>query len=609
MKQRILLLIFVIVGFSAIAQTKLDSIQKLEEVLLSDTKLKEYASGFKITKLNDSIITKNAKSLTGLLAFNSNIYFKENGFGMISSPSFRGTNASQTAVIWNGININSQLNGQTDFNTINTFQFNSIDIRSGGGSVQYGSGSIGGTIHLNNKLDFYSHFDNEVTLSYGSFDTQNISYSNDFGSNKWSGNIGVSYNESENDYAFLGTDKKNTNGAFNNFNVNANFGYFISDNDVLKLYHQSFISDRELSGTLVALSKSKYEDENFRTMLEWSHIKSKITSKFKAAHLQELFRYFENKQKDNYSFGKANTLVLNHNFNIRFSEKLQLQSILDYNYIEGAGSSFGNPNRHAFSTTLLLNHKPAETISYGLNIRKDYTSDFKNPIVFSVDAGLDISKHYKLKINGSKNFRIPTFNDLYWQPSGNLDLVPESSYQVDLGQEFNYAFANLKLNGFYIATNDLIHWRPGFSGVWSPINIAEAENYGVEVALALQHSFNKHQLELKGNYSYTVSENKATSKQLIYVPLHKGNLNIAYNFKSFSMYYQHLFNDEVFVIGGDLDAYNFSNLGFSYAINTKGKINYQLDFRINNIYNTYYENVALRPMPNRNFQIQTIIKL
>ena len=75
------------------------------------------------------------------------------------------------------------------------------------------------------------------------------------------------------------------------------------------------------------------------------------------------------------------------------------------------------------------------------------------------------------------------------------------------------------------------------------------------------------------------------------------------------MYYQHLFNDEVFVIGGDLDAYNFSNLGFSYAINTKGKINYQLDFRINNIYNTYYENVALRPMPNRNFQIQTIIKL
>lgn len=609
MKLGILFLVFAIIGFSSMAQTKVDSIQKLDEVLLSDTKLKQYASGFKITKLNDSIIAKNTTTLTGLLTYNSNIYFKENGFGMLSSPSFRGTNASQTAVIWNGININSQLNGQTDFNTINTFQFNSIDIRSGGGSVQYGSGSIGGTVHLNNKLTFYSHFDNVVSLSYGSFNSKNVSYSNNFGSDTWSGNIGITNNDSENDYKFLGTDEKNTNGAFNNFNVNANLGYFITEQDVLKLYHQSFISNRELSGTLAALSNNKYEDENFRTMIEWSRINTKTTSKLKAAHFQELFRFFENKNKDNYSFGKVTTLVLKHNFNFRISEALQLQSILDYNYIEADGSSFNNPNRRAFSTTLLLNHIPTKTLSYGVNIRKDYTSDFKNPIVFSLDAGLDISKHYKLKINGSKNYRIPTFNDLYWQPGGNLNLIPESSYQIDLGQEFSYDFANLKLNGFYIITEDLIQWRPNSSGVWSPENIAETENYGVEAELTLQKTFNKQTLELKGNYSYTIAEDKATNKQLIYVPIHKGNANITYGFNAFSMYYQHLFNGEVFTISRDeLPFYNIGNLGIVYNFNPKGKTNYNLVFTVNNIYNTYYENVALRPMPNRNFQIQTTIK-
>ena len=609
MRQSILFLVFVCIGFCAIAQTKLDSVQKLEEVTLSDTKLKQYASGFKITKLNDSVLAKNATSLTGLLAFNSNIYFKENGFGMISSPSFRGTNASQTAVIWNGININSQLTGQTDFNTINTFQFNSIDIRSGGGSVQYGSGSIGGTVHLNNKLAFYSHFDNAVKLSYGSFDTKTISYSNDFGSNKWSGNIGVSYNGSENDYKFLGTDKENINGAFNNFNINANLGYFLTDRDVIKLYHQSFVSDRELSGTLVALSNSKYEDENFRTMLEWSRISNKTTSKFNVAHLQELFRYFENKDKDNYSFGKVNTLVLKHNFNFRLSKKLQLQSILDYNYIEGDGSSFGNPTRNVFSTTVLLNHKPTEAISYGVNIRQDFTSSFKSPLVFSLDAGFELSKYYKLKINGSKNYRVPTFNDLFWQPGGSLDLIPESSYQIDLGQEFNYKFANLKLNGFYISTENLIQWRPNTSGIWSPINIAETENYGVEVELRLQKAFYHHNISFTGHYSYTVSEDKATQEQLIYVPFHKGNVSLAYSFKTLSFYYQHLFNDEVFPISRKLlNAYDLGNLGFAYVFNGKGKVAYQLDFKINNIYNKYYENVALRPMPNRNFQIQTTIK-
>ena len=206
MKQITLFFLSLLLGNIVQAQTLTDSIQQLDEVVLSDVKLKRYANGYKLTILGDSILRKNSTSLTDVLRFNSNIYFKESGYGMVSSPSFRGTNASQTAVIWNGININSQLNGQTDFNTISTSGFSSVNIRSGGGSVQYGSGSIGGTIHLNNKLAFYKHFENAVKLSYGSFNTKSISYSNDFGNIKWSGNFDVSYNASENDYKFLGTN-------------------------------------------------------------------------------------------------------------------------------------------------------------------------------------------------------------------------------------------------------------------------------------------------------------------------------------------------------------------------------------------------------------------
>ncbi|WAC03180.1 TonB-dependent receptor [Lacinutrix neustonica] len=146
-------------------------------------------------------------------------------------------------------------------------------------------------------------------------------------------------------------------------------------------------------------------------------------------------------------------------------------------------------------------------------------------------------------------------------------------------------------------------------GLWSPVNIAETENYGVEAELSLQKQFNKQHLELKGNYSYTVSENKMTGKQLIYVPFHKGNLSFAYSHKAFSMYYQHVFVGEVFTISRDeLEVYDIGNIGLSYVLNMKGKVNYHLDFKVNNIYNKYYENVALRPMPNRNFQIQTTIK-
>ncbi|MBQ0767859.1 MAG: TonB-dependent receptor plug domain-containing protein, partial [Bizionia sp.] len=345
MKNIICLVLFLSVFYVGFSQSPLDSIQSLDEVVLSDVKLKQYAPGFKIEILNDSVLKNNSSSLTGLLAFNSNIYFKENGLGMVSSPSFRGTNASQTAVIWNGIPINSQLNGQTDFNTINTNNYNDIAIRSGGGSVQYGSGAIGGSIHLNNTLKFKSHFETTVRLGYGSFNTKNGSVSSSFGNDRWSANVGVAYLDSENDYKYLGTSKKNVNGAFNNLDFNVNLGYFISDNTILKLYQQSFKSDREFSGTIATPGQSLYEDENYRTLLEWSHLAKSFNYQVKVAHLQENFKYFGTQTTSNYTYGKVNTFIVNPTFNFRFSEHIKLKTSVDYTKYEAQGTSFGSPSR------------------------------------------------------------------------------------------------------------------------------------------------------------------------------------------------------------------------------------------------------------------------
>ena len=93
-------LIFLCFGVVVLkGQTKVDSVQTLETVVLSDVKLQQNNYGFKTITLKDSVLQNDSKSFTDLLRFNSHIYFKENGYGMVSSPSFRGTNASQTAVI------------------------------------------------------------------------------------------------------------------------------------------------------------------------------------------------------------------------------------------------------------------------------------------------------------------------------------------------------------------------------------------------------------------------------------------------------------------------------------------------------------------------------
>lgn len=596
-------------GSIALAQSSTDSIQHLDEIVLSDVKLKRYANGYKSTVLSDSILRKNNASLTDLLRFNSNIYFKENGYGMVSSPSFRGTNASQTAVIWNGININSQLNGQVDFNTISSSNYNNITIRSGGGSVQYGSGAIGGTVHLSNDFDFEKHFDQRLQLSYGSFDTKNANYNTSFGNTKWSGNFGVAYVDSANDFRFLGTDRRNENGAFDNLDINFNLAYVISKKDVLKLYHQNFRSHREFSSTLLAPSNSKYESEDYRSMIEWTHIEDHYTSSLKAVHLLEQFKYFENKDLDNFSEGQAHTFLIKHHYKREFSKRLVLSVITDFTHITAKGNSFNDPKRNAFSATAILNHRPTAKLQYNLNIRKDVISDFESPLVFSGDISYQILKPYTLKFNASKNFRVPTFNDLFWNPGGNLDLEPEESFQLDLGHEVVFKDVTVKLNTFYMETTDLIQWRPHtVSAFWNPVNIANAKHYGLEAELGVSKQLNKHTLFLSTSYSYTETEDIEKNQRLFYVPVHKANASLSYNYKSFTAFYQHMYNGEVDVVGDTLDGFDVGNLGVSYTFNTKKKLSYIADFRINNIYDTYYLNVPLRPMPNRNFNIKLTLK-
>jgi iron complex outermembrane receptor protein len=48
----------------------------------------------------------------------------------------------------------------------------------------------------------------------------------------------------------------------------------------------------------------------------------------------------------------------------------------------------------------------------------------------------DVTKNYNIKINASRNFRIPSFNDLYWQQGGNPDLDLKMRISTNWGKKF-----------------------------------------------------------------------------------------------------------------------------------------------------------------------------
>ena len=584
---------------------QLDSINYLEEINLTDDKLRDFSTGQTVIEINDSVTNRSRPLLGSVLQFRSPLYFKENGMGMVSSASFRGTTASQTAVLWNGININSQFNGQVDFNTVNTVGIDQIAIRGGGGSVIYGTGAIGGTVHLNNRLFFDEGLKNELFLLYGSFNTIDARYELEASKENWSLSLSAARNSSENDYLYP-DGRENLNGQFYNNAFDLAAAYKFRPRNYLRFFSSFFEGERYFALIRPSESRTKYRDLNTRNLLEWEAGFSDFKSTSRVAFLNENYRYYENISSERYSFGEAETFIARNDLEYFGFENIQLSSVLTNVYTEGEGSGIESNGRNIFSAAILLKHQLTAELTYEAGFRKEITENYESPVLFSAGAKYEFSPFYALKLNASRNFRIPTYNDLYWIPGGNPNLRPEVSLQGEIGNAFTWRDLSLTLTTYYINIEDMIRWLPGSGGIWRPQNEDEVHSYGLEALLEWKKRVGPGLLGISGIYSYTASENAKTGKQLIYVPYHKATAGLAYTYGRWNFDYQFLFNGEVFTRSDNnpkynLEAYTISNLSSSYSFG-KDK-NYQLGARVRNVFDEAYQNVEDRWMPGINFNM------
>jgi len=593
---------------------QLDSVQELETINLKTSILKKHSKGYKVVTLSDSIIVDNNESFVNVLRYNSPVYIKEYGSGGTSSASFRGTSASNAAVIWNGININSINNGQTDFNALGINLFDNLDIRSGGGSIEFGSGAIGGTIHLNNNLHFGDNLSHQLVMTVGSYETYKGLYKFSVSKKDLVVNLGVSYNQSENDYEWLEYDLKNENGAYKNLDFNLNVSKKINNYSKISYNGSLYNGEREFSGQLPnpSAANEKYKDKSSKNLLSYDYHKNEFYHTLKFAFMADEYNYFENKESSFYNFGKSKRYIGKYEFKYIISPNSNIESFSAYESTLGETGQINSHNRKQFSQSVIYNQQIKEIVSLNVKIRKDFNSDYDVPFVYAIGAEINTSKKTFVRINGSKNYRVPSFNDLYWPGQGNENLIPETSAQGELG--FGYKASSFKadIGIFFIDSKDKIVWTPGGDpsklGIWTPINIAEVENKGFEMVLAYNKSFKEHYFNFNMNYSYTLVTDKKTKKQVPFIPKNLLNFGFNYSFKRISFLYQHLFNDEIYTTTDTIDlfsmeSFNVGNVGIDYDLIKNQYSQLSLGLKINNVFNTAYKVLPRRPMPNRNFNI------
>ena len=228
--------------------------QEADTIKINEFEVKEsiysVSSPYKKTTFDSlTFIQHKTSELSDLLTTESSVFVKNYGNGQLASVSFRGTGATHTQVYWNGINLNSSMNGQIDFNLFPLFFTDDAELHHGASSIADGSGGLGGSVQILNS-DFKKGVN--VVLAAGSFDYYQSGFKANYSLGKLKLGSKFYYKSVKNDYAFLNYTKS---GFPKEYLINAEvlqqgfmqaFEYDFSTKSKLSFYFWLMDSDRNL---------------------------------------------------------------------------------------------------------------------------------------------------------------------------------------------------------------------------------------------------------------------------------------------------------------------------------------------------------------------------
>ena len=222
----------------------------------------------------------------------------------------------------------------------------------------------------------------------------------------------------------------------------------------------------------------------------------------------------------------------------------------------------------------------------------------------------------RLKAQVGRAFRVPTFNDRYWQPGGTPDLRPERSWGGDVGLRLGHSQGHVELTAFGHRRRDQIVWRPTGRGYWSPTNVGRVRVLGAEASAARSGTL-PFGPEVEGGLTYTFTDARTRTDPgapsydapLRYVPRHqlKAHSTVSWGPATLSAHARYTGRRYVTSDASQaLAPYVVAGTRLQVA-RTIGGVHTALALRIDNLLDTDYRSVGTRPMPPRHAQLRLLV--
>lgn len=583
-------------------------------------------------KVDTTVVQRMSTApLSQILIEQSPVFIKTYGPGGTATASFRGTTASHTLVLWNGFQLNAPTLGQVDFSTIPVFMTDELSLKWGSATSAQ-SGGLGGVVSIDNDVKFGKGLMLNLKQSVGSFSTIGSYVTTGYSWKHILFRIKAYRSSSENDFEYYNNAliphqrMKQKNASFLDFGfmpeVKAMFGH-----SVLTAVSWNQWNDRnhpQIMANVANANTEEYTKSGFsRNFIAYKYFWNDGSISLKSGLFHESQDYHLN------SFtisGQPVTTIVSDNEALmthqiaeltqRIVNSWKLNVKIQWDMDRVTSDNYSDiKRRDIFSNYVSVNGDLFGGLSFQATIRNDIvdgTSSGFFPTAtlnyrFRSLEGLSATAGY------SHNYRLPSLNDLYWYPGGNESLKAEDGKTFDVSVRFEKKNekmnVDLNLGAYYSLVDDWIQWVPTVYRFWVPENVSEVCARGIETHLKVDYNFRNVTFGISGNYIYSKTTNDG--RQLIYIPLHHGNVSASVMWKGWSLNYTFEATGERKTSNNDDEFFAFKlNPYYLHHLNLGKEIGkFNVNIIIHNLTNEDYQAVLWRAMPGISFEAVIEFKL
>ena len=605
---------------SSAQQALTDSVHRLPIVEILDNRQPASNPGLYQLHFSSSSSGRSAQSLADVLSRNTASFIRQYSPGTLASPSIRGTGAAHTALVWNGLNLQSSMNGQLDLSLIPSLLFDQFSLQMGAGSASWGTGAIGGTIFLESDLSQPHLRIIQNTGSWGFRQSAiDIGYSH--------GGVAIRtrlfQTVATNDFRFHNTALY---GAPLQRQINAMQKMHGWMQDVylktgtysrlqLSVWGQSAVRHIPPIAT-IPMANAYQEDVSWRNSVVWKRTTNSWDFTSRAAFLQEQIQFVDTLSQLN-ARNTANSYIGEAEAGKNFlSGNLRIQTGANATVSQAKSPGYGNGWKRQERLAIFASLRARifkNRVESLLQVRQEWFNGKAAPFIPSLSASYVLTKKLRLRGQLSRTFRLPTLNDLFWQPGGNPELQPEQGLSMEAGLHYALHWRHIQLNlrsgVFSSRIKNWILWMPS-SSFWKPENVHQVFSRGEEVACDFSWKINKSSgfdMASALQFVNVSPENVAATssvkqgRQLVYVPHLTWNGRAAFHHQHTDVEITSTYTGIRYTTSDNstsLPAFLLFNASVSQEILL---MRHQATafIQVSNLFNVNYQAIAWRPMPLR----------